>query len=395
VKVGPYIGLRLLGMRDSPQRWLAQGPMGTVILELWGGANAEVRAQIAKAARDALPVTHPSTVRMLDAGSDDEWAWVAVVPDMAEDLATVAPLPLGLAARVLHDAAEALEHARGRGIFHGALTTRRILVDYDGATRLTGFGAARVFDKDRLTRSALPPFQTTHLSPELLALGPIDAQSDVFSLGRVLAAVAGGVESLPEALAVVAAEACSTDATLRHRTAGAFAEALKAATERELGELPPATALGAHMRAMYAATLAEKQRDWAAADVSGGVTTERQANAISGTWVALAEAFPSSSRPTSTMDLVRPPPRELDRNELERASRISFAVVSLITVMTLAAFLVGFRLLGPLTQTILVPAPPAVAARPVAPLPPFQIPPLTPPDPARWRVAAPVPTPGR
>ena len=85
----------------------------------------------------------------------------------------------------------------------------------------------------------------------------------------------------------------------------------------------------------------------------------------------------------------------LDRNELERASRISFAVLSLITVMTVAAFFLGVRVLGPLTQTILVPAPPPMAARPVAALPPFQVPPLTPPDPARWRVAAPVPSPGR
>ncbi|MCB9880701.1 MAG: protein kinase [Planctomycetes bacterium] len=93
-----------------------------------------------------------------------------------------------IAIAVLH----ALESCHDKGIIHRDLKPANILLDEQGNPRLIDFGLARVEERSQLTRVGTLVGTVAYMSPEqtLLALRhPIDARTDVYSLGAVLYAM--------------------------------------------------------------------------------------------------------------------------------------------------------------------------------------------------------------
>ncbi|HZH02763.1 MAG TPA: serine/threonine-protein kinase [Myxococcaceae bacterium] len=103
-------------------------------------------------------------------------------------------LPLGLILSAVRDTALALHYAhnfidpsgRPRPVIHRDIAEKNIMVTYDGTTKLLDFGVAKA--DDRFTHTAVSSVKGSvgYMSPEQLASRPIDARSDVFSLGVVL-----------------------------------------------------------------------------------------------------------------------------------------------------------------------------------------------------------------
>lgn len=83
--------------------------------------------------------------------------------------------------QLMTQAADALEYAHERGIYHGDLTPRHILVDDDGEVRLQGIGQAECYRADDA-----PPAMPYYRSPEAVQGRPIDGRSDLYSLGAIL-----------------------------------------------------------------------------------------------------------------------------------------------------------------------------------------------------------------
>jgi eukaryotic-like serine/threonine-protein kinase len=108
------------------------------------------------------------------------------------------PLPTPFALYMAAEVAEALHHAhtlteeetggRPLGLIHRDVSPRNIRVDRTtGAVKLTDFGAAfskRVGREE--TQGRLVKGDVLYASPEYLHLAPMDARSDIFSLGLVL-----------------------------------------------------------------------------------------------------------------------------------------------------------------------------------------------------------------
>ncbi|MCA8969550.1 MAG: protein kinase [Planctomycetes bacterium] len=93
-----------------------------------------------------------------------------------------------IAIAVLH----ALEACHEKGIIHRDLKPANILLDEAGNPRLIDFGLARIEERSQLTRVGTLVGTVAYMSPEqtLLALRhPIDARTDVYSLGAVLYAM--------------------------------------------------------------------------------------------------------------------------------------------------------------------------------------------------------------
>jgi serine/threonine protein kinase/WD40 repeat protein len=83
-------------------------------------------------------------------------------------------------------AAQALAHAHRRGVIHRDIKPSNLLVDARGTIWVTDFGLARRLADPSLTRTDSLLGTPKYMSPEQAKGTPIDARSDVFSLGATL-----------------------------------------------------------------------------------------------------------------------------------------------------------------------------------------------------------------
>ena len=100
------------------------------------------------------------------------------------------PLPATQAATHLQRVAEAVGHAHERGVLHRDLKPSNVLVDENDQPRVTDFGLAKSSGSNSdLTMSGQVLGTPAYMSPEQAGgarFGPVDARSDVYSLGAVL-----------------------------------------------------------------------------------------------------------------------------------------------------------------------------------------------------------------
>ena len=81
--------------------------------------------------------------------------------------------------------AKALQHAHSRGIIHRDIKPHNIMILKDGSVKVADFGIARLLStQNTLTQEALGSVH--YISPEQAKGGPVDARTDIYSLGVVL-----------------------------------------------------------------------------------------------------------------------------------------------------------------------------------------------------------------
>jgi eukaryotic-like serine/threonine-protein kinase len=150
----------------------------------------------------AAQIRHPNLVEVLDMGEHDDTVYVAMEwvdgeplqALLSESLGTDA-MPLALAVNLAGQACRGL-HAihefrdlKGlpAGAVHGHVSPQNLLLAYNGTVKVSDFGVARAMDRiSFLTRATQQHNKLTFVSPEQLSARPVDARSDVFSIGTLL-----------------------------------------------------------------------------------------------------------------------------------------------------------------------------------------------------------------
>ncbi|WP_247714214.1 protein kinase domain-containing protein [Qipengyuania pacifica] len=169
-------------------------------------SNADIGSRFLREARAAGALSHANIATIYDVGEADGIAYIAM------ELVDGRPLDRWIAAngripheRTLHLAlqlAQALGYAHSMGIVHRDVKPSNILISEDGKTvKLLDFGVARMGDADpsALERTQVGQLVGTprYMSPEQ-ALGlPVDARSDLFSLGAVFYEMTTGKPAFP------------------------------------------------------------------------------------------------------------------------------------------------------------------------------------------------------
>jgi serine/threonine-protein kinase len=190
--------------------WLARqsGPEGFEkvvalkrILAAAGNANDFVTMFLDEA-RIAAQLSHPNIAQIFELAEDAGTYYLAMeylegetlshVLRRARELST--PLPIGLAVRVVSDAAAGLGHAhqkRARSgkaldIVHRDVSPQNIMVTYEGVVKVVDFGIARAAGRAARTQMGSVKGKVTYMSPEQARGETVDARCDVFALGVVL-----------------------------------------------------------------------------------------------------------------------------------------------------------------------------------------------------------------
>ncbi|MGW1803319.1 serine/threonine-protein kinase [Streptomyces sp. NPDC001984] len=198
-QVGPYVVERALG----------QGGMGVVYLaRSRGGRLVAVKVAHAELARDATfrerfraevqaarRVGGFHTAPVVDADPDADTPWLATAyipgPTLAAQLTEQGPMNearlRGLGAAL----AEALQAIHACGLVHRDLKPGNIIMAADGP-RVLDFGIARAVEDSRLTMTGTGIGTPGFLAPEQAEGLEVTGAADVFALGAVLVAAAGG-----------------------------------------------------------------------------------------------------------------------------------------------------------------------------------------------------------
>ncbi|HSK76960.1 MAG TPA: TonB family protein [Thermoanaerobaculia bacterium] len=177
--------------------------------------NSEFVGMFIDEAKLAAQLSHPNIVHIYDLGKLGRDFYIAMEYVEGKDLRSLLnsarkrgmKLPLGLALLIAARLASALDYAhrkrdfeeREMGIVHRDVSPQNVLLTYEGDVKLCDFGIAKAVSQAAAGHTQIGALKgkLQYMSPEQAWGRPVDARSDLFSLGAVLFEMVTGERQFP------------------------------------------------------------------------------------------------------------------------------------------------------------------------------------------------------
>jgi len=159
----------------------------------------EHRARFLREARAAAAVEHRSIATVHEIGEDGDRVFIAMElvrgQSLRERLAG-GPLPLSEALSITIEVTKGLAKAHAVGVVHRDLKPDNVMLSADGEVKILDFGIAKSVDAGEVIPDGATAMPTTeagrvlgtpgYMSPEQAQGRPVDARTDLFSVGALL-----------------------------------------------------------------------------------------------------------------------------------------------------------------------------------------------------------------
>ena len=290
LRLGPYELLRRIATGGMAEVYVARraGPHGFQkivalkrILPQFA-RDADFVAMFVDEARVCARLGHPNIVQVFDFGEEDGELYMAMeyvdgttgARLIRAAAARGEEIPLDACLHITLSLLHALDYAHNArddegkplSLVHRDVSPGNLLIDRTGAVKLTDFGIARAAEIERRTDAGQLKGKLGYMSPEQVVGRELDARSDIFTLGIVLAEMlvlrplfSGGKEldvllrirdadlsaidragfRVPDDVRAVLFRALSRDPSLRWPSAAAFADALEDIVRRRRLQVGP------------------------------------------------------------------------------------------------------------------------------------------------------------
>lgn len=194
--IGRYRIIELIGVGSSSWVFRAidtsmEREVCIKLLQPDKGTSLEVRSRFAREAREVARMCSDRIMPVLELGHLNQTPYLVMPLLEGRSLRTLIeqeqPLTPDRAQRFVKQIAEGLSHAHSLGVMHRDIKPENIWVTPSDDIKLLDFGLAHVRDESTpITREGTVVGTPSYMSPEQVTGKPIDARSDLFSLGVVL-----------------------------------------------------------------------------------------------------------------------------------------------------------------------------------------------------------------
>ena len=142
-------------------------------------------------ARSVAQLQHPNIVTVIDRGEEDGRQYIVFEfidgENLKELVVRKGRLDVRDALEIALETARGLAFAHERGLIHRDVKPQNVLLNGDGRAKVTDFGIARSLDVEHgVTQTGTILGTSNYIAPEQASGQPVDAHTDVYSLGIVL-----------------------------------------------------------------------------------------------------------------------------------------------------------------------------------------------------------------
>jgi len=230
-RLGSYEILAPLGAGGMGEVWRARDSrlgreVAIKVLPAALAADPDRLARLEREARSIAGLNHPNIVTLYaieEAGGIRFLAMELVVGQGLDAVVTKGGLPLERVLELAIPLADALAAAHQKGVVHRDLKPANVMVSREGRVKVLDFGLARSEDAAPGTATMAPTMDpisqvgmvvgtVPYMAPEQLKGAPVDARTDLFSLGILLYELATGVRPFQGASSVEISSAILRDA---------------------------------------------------------------------------------------------------------------------------------------------------------------------------------------